>query len=386
MEVHFLLGVAAIGVAENTESKEEKDTLLHSATLLLHAILVDHPEFDLVRLELARALFLQGKDDLAKQYFEQVLVGNPPPPTAVSIRRFLSAIRARRRWDGYFSFSIAPDTNVNGATETRTIEIFGLPFTINEESRARSGIGALLSGGLAYQHPLNKHWQWRLGADALRREYGAVIFDETNILMHTGPRYTPNDDLQTSLFLTGGQRWLSKKRYSWEFGGRFEARYRFNRRLTTFGNASLSKRSHRQSPGLDGLYKNLALSGNLQLTPLIQLNAALGLSRDTPEAPTSRTRSWRASIGTGFILPSGWTLSGRTEWARTRYDTSNTVLVGDNTQVNRRRTYSVRILNRGWTLWGFSPQLGLIHENQKSNNVFSQYKRNRAELKIVRQF
>ena len=47
---------------------------------------------------LARAFFLKGDDALARRHFERVLAGDPPPAMAANIRRFLRAIRDRRKW------------------------------------------------------------------------------------------------------------------------------------------------------------------------------------------------------------------------------------------------------------------------------------------------
>ena len=61
-------------------------------------MLIDRPGVVRVRLELARALFLKGENDLSRRHFEHVLAGNPPAPVLANVRRFLAEIRARRRW------------------------------------------------------------------------------------------------------------------------------------------------------------------------------------------------------------------------------------------------------------------------------------------------
>ncbi|MDD9857283.1 MAG: hypothetical protein OXU96_04460 [Gammaproteobacteria bacterium] len=47
---------------------------------------------------MARAFFLKGDDALARRHFERVLAGDPSPAMAANIRRFLRAIRDRRKW------------------------------------------------------------------------------------------------------------------------------------------------------------------------------------------------------------------------------------------------------------------------------------------------
>ena len=50
------------------------------------------------------------------------------------------------------------------------------------------------------------------------------------------------------------------------------------------------------------------------------------------------------------------------------------------------RTFSVSVLNRVFTLFGFSPQLALINEARLINAQAQDYDRSRAELRFVRQF
>ena len=104
------------------------ETLLNLAIAAFRSILIHEPELVRVRLELGLAFFLKDQDDLARDHFERVLVGKPPAPVIGKIRRFLNVMRARRRWRGNFGFSLAPDTNINAASDAQFIYIRGLPF------------------------------------------------------------------------------------------------------------------------------------------------------------------------------------------------------------------------------------------------------------------
>ena len=90
---------------------------------------------DLVRVRL----------ELARRHFEAVLAGGVPPPVAANIRRFLAVMQARKRLTGYFGLAVAPDSNLNAASESEIIYIdtvFGrLPFTREGDVGAESGFG-----------------------------------------------------------------------------------------------------------------------------------------------------------------------------------------------------------------------------------------------------
>ena len=103
-DIRFLVGLSAIAVASQSDNPA-KTELLGEAIAALRAILIDHPQLTRVRLELVRAFFLKGDDDLSKTHFDRVIAGDPPAPMLANIRRFLHVIRVRRRWSGYFSFN-----------------------------------------------------------------------------------------------------------------------------------------------------------------------------------------------------------------------------------------------------------------------------------------
>ena len=178
--VRFLIGLAAIRWAQLRGVEEEQRlALLDTAIAAFHSILIKRPELVRVRLELALAFFLKEDDDLARNHFERALVGRPPAAVVENVSRFLRVIRARRRWSGYFGFSVAPDTNINAASDAQFIYINGLPFRRDAQSQASSDIGVVGWGGAEYQYPLADRWRLRSGFNVNHREYKGGRFDQT---------------------------------------------------------------------------------------------------------------------------------------------------------------------------------------------------------------
>ena len=162
----FRDGIAAIEEAQRAEG-DRRDELLDDAIASFREMLVADPKLVRVHLELARAFFLKGEDRLAKRHFEQVLAGDVPQPVAYNVRRFLSQIRARRRWDLHAGFALAPDTNIGAGSDKRIIYInvggARLPFTRDAEDLTTSGIGLSLWTGGEYQYPLGEGLRLRAG-------------------------------------------------------------------------------------------------------------------------------------------------------------------------------------------------------------------------------
>ena len=156
VDILFLTGMAAIGAAEAREDEAEREVLLDGAIAALRDVLIDRPELTRVRLELARAFFLKGEDDLARKHFERVLAGRPHPVVAANINGFLAAIRARKRWTYRAGAALAPDSNLGATSEEDVIYIYDLPFQRDIDTDARSGVGVIVWGGAEVPAPAGR--------------------------------------------------------------------------------------------------------------------------------------------------------------------------------------------------------------------------------------
>ncbi len=156
VDAHFLLALAAIGVAEQSTDTPRRNALLDEAIAALRTILIDSPGLVRVRLELARAFFLKGDDQLSRQHFERVLAGKPPAAIAANIQRFLQTLHAHKHWSGYFGFALAPDSNISGTSDDEYSYINGLRFRRDADALAKSGVGVIFWGGGEYKQPWNE--------------------------------------------------------------------------------------------------------------------------------------------------------------------------------------------------------------------------------------
>lgn len=114
---------------------------------ILRRLNAENPSFKRVRVELAHTLFLAGDHDAAQFHFNDLHRNAASDQMRESFDAYLTAIRRQRpyRLNGYIS--LTPSSNINNRTTARTITVNGLPFTLADESRARSGLG--LSGGIS---------------------------------------------------------------------------------------------------------------------------------------------------------------------------------------------------------------------------------------------
>lgn len=116
-EFDFYFGIAAI------DSGHAGD-----GVLALERYVVQFPENDRARLELARGYFVLGELARAREEFEAVAARTPPPTVMANIERFLDAIRAQEsRYQptasAYLEIGAGLDSNVNSGVGTATIDV-----------------------------------------------------------------------------------------------------------------------------------------------------------------------------------------------------------------------------------------------------------------------
>ncbi len=390
--VLFYVGLAAVGASRKPGlSGERRDTLLDEAIAAFRAMLVRRPDIVRVRLELARAFFLKREDSLAREHFERVLAGKPPPAVVANVNRYLGAIRARKRWSVRVGMALAPDSNLGGRTDGRTILIdtqFGrLPFIYNQEEAPASGIGLAIWAGGEYQHPLSDRWRLRAGGTVSRREYQSDAFDRMFVGAHLGPRWLIGPRTEASLLASARLSWLSDEPDSRDLGLRFEGRHRLTPLLSATLDASWHERRHPGRADFNGPLVDAAAGLGWAALPTLRLNAAAGWAMQRTKQENQRNASRWIRAGATALLPWGFTLggSGTVRWTGYEGNWAPFVLGGG---ARRDRTYSIRlnVLNRRLDVRGFSPQVSAVQEWRRSNAQLHDYRRLSGELRLVRLF
>ncbi len=412
----FTTGLAALATADFAVGKGVKRSdpdVKDNYKLAVHSfrgMLVEDPSQLRVRLELARALFSRGNciqpptnlfkhllgDDCwaAEQHFLRVLGSDVPPQVILNVRRFIQICRARKRATGSLSLAIAPDTNVNTSTSAQTVNIFGLPFQLDDQARATSGIGVVASFGSEIQRPLPK-FKWmpgsavrlRVGGSIFRREYSGGDFDDSNYGLYAGPRFI-NSKGQMSILFQADQRAVNGRPYSRQYGLRVEGVRLVTRRIWVGGTLEGSRQTALSSQGPiggPGLSWNAQSFANVAILPSLSVRFMGGSGRENTDRLATRHRSrWVGVMGT-YDLPFGFTMTAAQQYFLTDFDQPNALFSPQ--PPNTRLWFSrLGLHNRKIQIRGFSPSLSIIREDRDSNLTLYQYQRYRAEGGVVRVF
>ena len=124
------------------------------AAMAFRAVLSERPDAIAARLELARMLAALGLENQARRELRQAQATGIPPEAAPMVEQFAAALRSPRRYGGSVEWSLAPDSNINRATQARTLDTIIAPLTLSDDARAQSGLGARVAGQAFGKIPL----------------------------------------------------------------------------------------------------------------------------------------------------------------------------------------------------------------------------------------
>lgn len=369
VEALFLLGMAAMG---------EQD--YRQAVVRFRQALVFAPNASRVRLELARAFYLDKDYENAFRQFQRARAGNPPAGVVVVIDRYMAAIRQEKSWSYEFGIALAPDTNINNATSAREAEIFGLPFELGEDARRKSGIGLNLGARAEYSPRVAHRTRLRLGAAIQRREYGSGAFDDMVVAVHAGPRATAGR-WDISLLGTGFRRWYGGKRYEEGHGARIEAiHYADARSAVTLG-LSAQEIRNRRAPLQSGRSYLVATGAIRALTPASSASLRAGIERQEARARDLASWSWFGSAGYQRDLPGGFSVQAEPRFVYSRFDAADPFF-----GLRRKDTHlelQLTLLNRRIVLSRFTPRISYTYARRRSSIDIYSFTQNRMQVGIT---
>lgn len=188
------------------------------AAIEFRRILDDKPDAARVRLELSRMHAMLGNMGAARRELRAAEAAGLPPAVEQLVRFYSRALNAEKRFGGSAEIALAPDNNINRATRSDTLGTVIGDFTLDEDAKAKSGIGLDLQGqGYARFGVLP-------GADLLMRAsgrstlYREADFNDISAGVQAGPQYRWGAN-QLTLSVGPSWRWYGGSLYSQTVGG-----------------------------------------------------------------------------------------------------------------------------------------------------------------------
>jgi tetratricopeptide (TPR) repeat protein len=352
------------------------------AALAFRSVLDEKPAAARVRLELARVLALMGDEAAARRAVREAQAIGLPDDVAATVDQFARALRSVRPFGGSVQVALAPDSNINRATQARTLDTVIAPLTLSRDARAQSGVGVRLAGQGFARLPITDTLSALSRASVLGSFYRDGGFDDVSASALIGLEWRRGRDRWSpSVGLT--RRWYGGSPYALTRSVTLDWLHPLGRQaqLVLHGGAAASRyvRNELQDGGLF----DLAASYERASSARSGFGVTLSGYRQTARDPGYATIS-------GGITLSSWRDVGKTTFLVT---TGASTLEGDARLFlfpDRRREWlvnsSVSATLRQLSVAGFAPSLRLSLEQNRSSVGLYQYRRAAGDIGIVRAF
>ncbi|MCX8474828.1 MAG: surface lipoprotein assembly modifier [Sphingomonas sp.] len=363
----------------------------HKAAIAFYRdILADDPSQTRVRLELGREMLAIGHSASADKQFRIAQQSDDlPEDIARTIRSVRDVIRSRRAWRLDVDFGLAPDTNINNATSVDTITVqWGsnqLPITLDENAKARSGVGqtATISGG--FRLPVADSTSMLFDLDSSGNNYSGTDFDDYQVQLAAGPEFRFSRESSVSIQALGAQRW---------FGGHLASRQMgvktgFQTRLSNTQQIGFQLDTRRTDAKFDDAYDGWQVGAyatyERAVAKSLVASAGLFARRDWLKADAYSSTELGVIAGFGGELPYGISFGLSGSASRARFD-APIPLFSPEPREDWRYTARATLGNRKIRVWGFSPQVSASYSRIDSSIPFFASDRLRFRFAVARYF
>ena len=352
-------------------------------------ILNRQPGLARVRLELARAYFLDKNYEDAAFQFEMVKGGDLPPEVLANIDRFLDAIRRQKNWTLDFSLSPVTDSNLNQASGERE-ECLATEWGLlcRDLTDKAGGFGLSANATANYFWRFHQDWGLRATLGFYGTAYEEDEYDDYSLYAALGPRYLWESG-EASLQPTFRKRWVGGRQYSEENGLRLDAR-RIYKRLILDAGAAWAMTSYEDAyihSVLKGPSWNLFFQPRYILTNQTFVQAGVAFMRDDTKVKAYASDSWRYALGAYHNFSYGFSLFVEGSLMETDYKARQSYATRDNKWVSAVRkddiwqlssTLSSNVFER----YGLTPSLQYTFTRRDSNIWSREYDRHRLNFLV----
>jgi len=346
-------------------------------------ILDRDPSLLRVRLELARTLYMQKKDAEADYHFGLAAAKHPAPQVLHNILRFREAIRARRAWRFNFDFGLAPDSNINSATDKQSVDIYGLPFQLDPSARAKSGTGVFAGGDASVRFNRFGNIPIYLSGYGRWTRYKDHRFDDAYAGAEAGPEFgVAGGYLRATA--TGLARWYGRRLLVSSFGGHLDFEKLVGDKWTIGASALVRHNDYARRNDIDGWDAEVRASAAKPLGPTTLGFAYVGIERNRANDPGQAF--WRESLGIGIIKEIGWGLRPQLRLDLARHVADAPLAPFNKQRRDRLIEGSFSIYKRDWNVGGLAPSLSLtVTRNNSTLSLYREH-RVRGEIRLTKAF
>jgi hypothetical protein len=357
---------------------------LAQAETELRSLLQQHPELDKVRYLLVQVKAQQGKYGRARLQLTRLMRPGADPELLQLYRQLDRQLVADNPWRFTYVFALEPTNNINRATDKQVVEIFGLPFEIDNATAARRGVRTSLQFGAQRRFALSDRTSAALGGFASFVSDGEKTRDnlELGLTAALSTELAQNTTLSANLSLM--RNFVARNpRFDRRLGS-VTLRFPLAAKISQAVTIGQSYTDYEHPLIKDGATRFVSTQFLLRpsQTRLLRFGASLSQARAQRlrDQYDSGSLSFGISqnLGKQILLDAGLTLGRRK-------------FLGPNPLTGQRQKDSFRVFEGDVTfgnlqLWGFAPKLGVRYEQVDSSFAAKSFDTFGASFTLTRQF
>ena len=352
------------------------------AAVIFRALLDEKPEVLAARLELARMLAAMGREKEARRELRQAQASGVPDEAAAMVDRFARALRSEKRLGGAFEIAVAPDSNINRATEARTLDTVIAPLTLSDDARARSGAGLRTMSQVFGRLPMTEGWSLLPRAAVQGSVYRQSQFNDVSASALLGVERRSQANRFT---VSAGQtwRWFGNEPYAQTSAVALDWVRAMDTRSQLITSYSAGKAQYDANPLQDGYIHDLSAVYERALDARSGVSISASVTRQDAVDPGYAT--WAGGMTLGGWREMRWGTAFASAGLRHTEGDERLFLFPD----KRREWLAAGRLGmtfRALTAYGFAPTVRVTLERNNSTVGIYDYRRVAADIGVSRSF
>lgn len=254
------------------------------AALEFRKILDEKPKAGRVRLELARMHAMLGDPGGAARELRAAEAAGLPPEVRQTVRFYAGAFEAQKPIGFSLGMALAPDTNINRATKSDTLGTVIGDFTLDDNAKAKSGIGLSLRGQAYYRTAIDKRARVLVQISGQGDLYRQSEFNDAIAVIQVGPEYQSGKD---RIYVGGtvSWRWYGGSPFSKTMGVSSSVRHPMGRQGQLQIEGGLVQDDNRLNDLQDSTIASFSVGYDRAFTPTFGGGVSLAGSRTKAKDP-----------------------------------------------------------------------------------------------------
>lgn len=350
----FLFGLVARGEGRFQEAVDR-----------FRGILNDFPHLARVRGELAATLLAMNEDDGARHHLELLRPVAAGTDGEARVNAAIAALDERRPWSLNLFFGMAPSTNMNNGTSARVFTLAGLPFVVNDSSRARSGVGAAYGIDAGYRFRITDHLELVTAGFAQVRDFQNIEFDQTVYGGQIGPRLR-FDTWSIGVAATHANDVRGGVTSNIKNGVRIHGSYQLSPRFVIAPDIEVYGRRFPLAPLFSVTGWTAGMTATYAIDSHVTVRAMTAYGEEGAPIASNSSRSTRFGAGLFWELPFAVSIYVEGNYRRVNFN-GESIFGGK--RLDDRYDATVRVTKRDWIVFGFAPQFEYSYSRIISNQA-----------------